>query len=484
MASAQPRWPAGLALFASLLGLAFAASSTLDYASHLDRQIHDIHCSFIPGLGAEQAADTGCRTAMYSPFAAVFRDSYWGGIPISLFAVGAFAFFAAFALYLLLARDNAPRRAPQFLFLAGVTPLLVSILMLIISVTRLGTFCKTCGGIYVSSALLAIAGVAALIYDLRAAKREAMPQPVIASPYAPPAPPAPPARAPEAGGAAETAATGEEGVAKGVSPTVVDDPSAAAKADIPPPPVAIPVPPTRHGDGPTPRRKGGFLLIPAWLIGLALFSIAPALLYVSALPSYSAYIGGCGKLEKLTEPNNALLRVTQPRAVKPAHLFVDPLCPTCKALHQRLVSEHIFEKLDTTLVLFPLDSECNWMLDRSLHPGACVVSKAILCSDHRALSVLEWAYDNQEDLLAGAKSGAGINNVRAMIREKFPGLDACIDSKETNLRLNRMLRYIVNNHLPVSTPQMYLGDTRVCDEDTDIGLAYTIRKLAPELASK
>ena len=72
MPSAQPRWPAGLALFASLLGLAFAISSTLDYASHLDRQIHDIHCSFIPGLGAEQAEGTGCRTAMYSPFAALF----------------------------------------------------------------------------------------------------------------------------------------------------------------------------------------------------------------------------------------------------------------------------------------------------------------------------------------------------------------------------------------------------------------------------
>jgi hypothetical protein len=47
-----------------------------------------------------------------------------------------------------------------------------------------------------------------------------------------------------------------------------------------------------------------------------------------------------------------------------------------------------------------------------------------------------------------------------------------------------MLRYIVSNHLPVSTPQMYLGDTRVCDEDTDMGLAYAIRKLAPALEAR
>jgi uncharacterized membrane protein len=449
----QPRWPAGLALFASLLGLAFGLSSTLDYASHLDRQIHDIHCSFIPGLGATAAADTGCRTAMYSPYAALFRDRYWGGVPISLFAVGAFAFFAAFSLYVLLAKESAPRRAFQFLFLAGVTPLLVSIGMAAISVFRLGTFCKTCIGLYVASALLAVAGVAAFLQDRRAARD------LERSPRAPD-PPRP----------VEAPAAGSEGV-----PGTVPDPAVHAH-------VPTQVLDERKVAG--PRRMGGFLLIPTWLAGLGLFSIAPALLYVGALPSYTGYISGCGKLEKATEPNNALLRVTPPRATQPATLFVDPLCPTCKALHQRLEAEQVMDKLDITLVLFPLDSDCNWMLDRPLHPGACVVSKAILCGEHRSMQMLEWAYDNQEDLLAAAKSGAGLVNVRAMIRERWPGLEACIESKETNLRLNRMLRYIVNNHLPVSTPQMYLGDTRVCDEDTDMGLAYAIRKLAPALEAR
>jgi hypothetical protein len=71
-----------------------------------------------------------------------------------------------------------------------------------------------------------------------------------------------------------------------------------------------------------------------------------------------------------------------------------------------------------------------------------------------------------------------------MIAARYPGLDACIDSKDTTLRLNKILRYIVNNKLPVSTPQMFLGDTRLCDEDTDMGLAYTMRKLAPALEVK
>ena len=172
---------------------------------------------------------------------------------------------------------------------------------------------------------------------------------------------------------------------------------------------------------------------------------------------------------------------TGPRTVT---LFVDPLCPTCKQFHERLVSEGAFEKLDVTIAIFPLDSECNWMLDRPVHPGSCAVTRAILCSDHRAMQVLEWSYDHQEEILEAAKAGAGVVNVKAMIHARWPGLDACMDSKDTTLRLNKMLRYIVNNHLQVSTPQLFLGDTRLCDEDTDMGLAYTMKRLAPALRTK
>lgn len=448
MPSGKTRWPAALALLASLLGFAFGASSTLDYIQHLDRQVHDLHCSFIPGVDAAKGADTACRAAMYSPYSALFRDRLWGGIPISLFAVGAFAFFAAFALYVLLAGRSAPRRAAHFLLIAGVTPLLVSVGMLILSVLRLGSICKTCAGIYAASTLLAVAGVAALIVDRREAR---------AAPSATPAPPPPPPST-----VTDPAAPGA------VGPTIVDD-------------AAPPAPPAPPAPG---RPRGSLLLLPAWLLALGAFSITPALLYASALPSYAGYIAGCGKLEKLTEANGALLRIAGPGAVQPATLFVDPLCPTCKSFHQRLAAEGLIEKLDITLVLFPLDSECNWMLDRPVHPGACLVSKAILCSEHRAPAVLDWAYDNQDAILAAAKSGAGTANVQAMIRQRWPGLDACMDSKPTSQRLDRMLRYIIDNKLPVSTPQIYLGDTRLCDEDTDIGMPYAIRRLAPALRSK
>ncbi|WP_434042360.1 MULTISPECIES: vitamin K epoxide reductase family protein [Sorangium] len=439
--SRNPRWPAALALSGSLLGLAFSASSTFDYIRHLDRQVHDLHCSFIPGLSAQEGADTACRVAMYSPYSALFREDFWGGIPISLFALGAFAFFAAFALYVLLSGQHAPRRAAHFLFAAGLTPLAVSIMMAVISAVRLGVFCKTCVGMYVSSALLAAGGVWAFLEDRRQARAAAWSS-----------------AAPRAGSAP-------------VGPTVPMAPLGAVDGPV--------------GPGAAPaRRMGSKLLLPGWLVALAVCTVTPALLYASALPSYASYLSGCGKLEKPTEPNGALLHVKHAGAVQPATIFVDPLCPTCKAFHQRLVSEGVFDKLDVTLVLFPLDSDCNWMLDRPVHPGACLLSKAIMCSDHRAMDVLEWAYDNQEELLEGAKAAAGAANVQAAIRQRWPGLDVCMDSKETALRLNRMLRYIVDNKLPVSTPQMFLGTTRLCDEDTDIGLSYSIRQLAPALRTR
>src|SRR5689334_18292267 len=160
MSGASTRWPAAVALAASLLGLTFAILSSVDYTKHLDRQIHDVHCSFVPGLGAEATAENACRVAMYSPFAALFRDRYWGGVPISLFAVGAFGFFAAFALYLLVGGRHTPRRASQFLAVFGFAPLMASALMAAISALKLGHFCKTCVGIYASSLLLATTGIA------------------------------------------------------------------------------------------------------------------------------------------------------------------------------------------------------------------------------------------------------------------------------------------------------------------------------------
>src|ERR1044071_8687829 len=137
-------------LVGAVVGVVFAAVSTYDFVQHLDRQVHNLHCSFIPGVS--HAGESGCQVAMMSPYSSVLRDHVWGGIPISLGALSVFAFIAFYVLDLGVTRRKHDPRATGFLALAALLPALTSALMLAISLTKLGTVCKLCVAIYIASA--------------------------------------------------------------------------------------------------------------------------------------------------------------------------------------------------------------------------------------------------------------------------------------------------------------------------------------------
>ena len=154
-----------------------------------------------------------------------------------------------------------------------------------------------------------------------------------------------------------------------------------------------------------------------WAAALALATFLPAVVYASSLPDQRPYLKSCGKLDKPNESHHALLKLKTPQSVRAATLFEDPLCPTCRAFHQRMLAEGAFDRLDIQMALFPLDSDCNWMLSTPLHPGACTVSKAVICGGDQARQVLDWAYDEQDDLVAAAKKGAP--ELRAVIGRRW-----------------------------------------------------------------
>jgi len=401
MSEPRSNGPALVALIGSLLGLVFSYSSTVDYAAHLDRRLHDVHCSFIPGAPPTSEAEA-CRAAMYSPYSAIMRDTLWGGIPISVFALGAFAFFAAFSMYLLLAKEKASRANVMLFAAVSVTPLLVSIVMFTISVTKLGTLCKTCVGTYISSAMLAAGGLMSL----------------------------------------RTLNSSSDG---------------------------------------TQRPSGQPMVAVFWLVALAVLTLLPTLVYAASAPDQRPYLGKCGELKKPEEPSGALVKFRGARAVQRALLFEDPLCPTCKALHERLIGEGVLDRLDVTLSLFPLDNTCNWMLsDQSLHPGACVVARAVICAKGQELQMLEWAFAEQTSLTAAGKSGE--TALKARIQQRWgKALVDCTDSRDAKATLNKHLHFAAENNVPVSTPQVFLGKQRLCDEDTDLGLRFTLKQLAPEV---
>lgn len=156
----RPRPFSILFIVAALAGLVFASFATYDFVEHLDRQVHGIHCSFIPGLtDTDASATSGCHITMMSAYSSVFRASMWGGLPVSLPAMAVFAFLLFRGLDLVLNRREDERGATVFLVAAACLPFLTSLGMGYLSLVTLGAACKLCIGIYTSSTLCLVSAI-------------------------------------------------------------------------------------------------------------------------------------------------------------------------------------------------------------------------------------------------------------------------------------------------------------------------------------
>ena len=138
--------------------------------------------------------------------------------------------------------------------------------------------------------------------------------------------------------------------------------------------------------------------------------------------------------------------------------------PLLRAARQKLSQA---EQARRRALLFPLDNKCNWMVESAVHPGACAISEAMLCAGDDAEAVLRWAFDEQEEIVAAERAKAGSAAKLAVAR--FPQVAGCVGSSKAKARLNRALRWAVDNHVPVLTPQLYVNGMRMCDADTDLG---------------
>src|SRR5262249_14157780 len=215
------------------------------------------------------------------------------GVPISLPALSVFAFLMFYALDLALTRRKADPRATGFLALATVLPALASLVMLLISLTQLGTTCKLCVCIYVASALCLVGGVA--LWRQAARERGGEPAPVRRGAHDEPA-------------FVGRARTGFDARLVAVSS------SGGASA--------------------------GFLAA-AFLIGVG-FVAVPVMLYRAMAPDHARFIGSCEGLAHPEDPYGVMLRVDRAGhgdgKPVPAIEVMDPLCPACKAFEQRLAA--------------------------------------------------------------------------------------------------------------------------------------------------
>lgn len=401
-------------VIACVVGLAFAAVSTFDFAQHLDRQVHDLHCSFIPGqrTNAIDGEAAGCQVTLMSPYSSVFRTSVWGGIPISLPAMGVFAFLAFRAIDTLGREGVARRRSAAWLFIFSFVPLLASIAMGVIALVELDAACKVCIGIYAASVVVVIAG--GLAY-------------------------------------------------------------AACRHD-------------GEGGQDTAPSNGVWAMVGA--VQLGAFVGVPMLAYVGMMPDYSRYVGTCGRLPDTADPGGVMVSLDINAAGTPAVEVFDPLCPACRAFDKRLAASGLDARIHRRAVLFPLDDTCNWMVEGAVHPGACTISEAILCADTAsqkvgggptANMVIDWAFEAQDNIRASTK--ADPTAAARMVGERFPELASCVGTAEVQQRLNKSLRWAVAHSIPVLTPQLYVGGVKLCPEDTDLGLEYSLTGLLEKRSS-
>lgn len=411
---------------AAAAGLLFSAVSTADFMAHLDRQVHGIHCSLLPGISAPDASGaSGCHAALMSPYSSVLRDRYWGGIPVSLPGMSLFAYVALLGLATVLGKRTADVRAAAFLLLVAAVPVVTSLVMGYLAATRVGAICETCVGIYGASGLAFAAALAAWIRAFRRGTRKA------------------PAAEP-----GEPAETGE--------------------------PRKQPA-----GESPRPLGLGAFALWSA--LGLV-FVALPLAVYVALAPDFGRFVGSCGTLPRPAAPPGVLVPLGRQAPGSESVEVLDPLCPACRAFDRRLRLSGLEGRLRRRALLFPLDGTCNWMVHEAIHPGACALSEAVLCAGDRGDEVLAWAFDEQDELRRRAAEDPEAPG--RVVRERFPDIADCVGSATVRARLNRGLRWAVDNQLPVLSPQLYVEGAKLCDEDTDLGLDFMLGRLLDRVGTR
>ena len=433
-------------LVGAAIGAVFAAVSTYDFVQHLDRQVHSLHCSFLPGV-SHGAGESGCQVAMMSPYSSVLRTHVWGGLPISLAALSVFAFLVFLAVDLAVTRRKHDPRATGFLALATALPALTSAVMLVISLTKLGTTCKLCVCIYLASATCLLGGVALWRRAVRGHRGA----------------PAPtdrdgPAEQAERHHGDPAFVGGARAGAVGAIPDVEPRGSGRLSAAV----------------GPAGAASVGYL---AGMFGAGVAFVAvPVVLYLALAPDHARFIGTCEGLPHPADGYGVMLRLARgaPGGV-PAVEVLDPLCPACRAFEQRLASSGLADRLDRKAVLFPLDNTCNWMVTEATHPGACTISEAVLCAGDQAPDVIAWAFEAQDRIRDEAK--ADPSAAARLVKQRFPALAACVGSPDARSRLNKSMRWIVANNLRVLTPQVFVDGVKLCDEDVDLGLEYMLSNM-------
>jgi protein-disulfide isomerase len=132
--------------------------------------------------------------------------------------------------------------------------------------------------------------------------------------------------------------------------------------------------------------------------------------------------------------------------------FSDYLCPACKRAYEE-TKALLAGRSDVHLSKrqFPLDSECNPMLKRRMHPGACDLARIGICAEQQGklepMEDLLFANQDAHRPIPELVRAAGLDEAK---------LQACIASPETDARLRADIEAAVRVGLK-GTPTFVIG---------------------------
>ncbi len=118
--------------------------------------------------------------------------------------------------------------------------------------------------------------------------------------------------------------------------------------------------------------------------------------------------------------------------------FSDFGCPFCAKSVEVLIP-FLMAQPDVKLVFFPfpLDSACNSMIDRVIHPFSCDWSKVVLCAQETGE-----AWTLHDAIFAETNLRGGLSDPRKVLKELSPNADAllqCMDNPTTRQTLKQIV---------------------------------------------
>jgi protein-disulfide isomerase len=113
--------------------------------------------------------------------------------------------------------------------------------------------------------------------------------------------------------------------------------------------------------------------------------------------------------------------------------YADLLCGDCLLLHEQMkrLSREFEGKLNVVFQFFPLDAQCNDVVDKNSHPGACDLSYIAAHDPDHFRSIYDAIFADFE--------AASDEAWRAKLAEKY-GVEAALDDPYTKDLVYRILR--------------------------------------------